>query len=113
MSNFKALSLGIVLAFMAGAANAHSSHAPMEPITQEAAADRAAQVIQNLLARNQLESSWANAQATETLEQDTSRGKVWVVRYVNPNASDAAKQDLYIFIDELGNVLTANHEGTL
>jgi hypothetical protein len=47
------------------------------------------------------------------LEQDTAKGKVWVVRYANPNASDAAKQDLYIFVDELGNVLTANHEGTL
>jgi hypothetical protein len=47
------------------------------------------------------------------LEQDTAKGKVWVVRCANPNASDAAKQDLYIFVDELGNVLTANHEGTL
>lgn len=49
----------------------------------------------------------------DALEQDTAKGKVWVVRCANPNASDAAKQDLYIFVDELGNVLTANHEGTL
>lgn len=112
-SIFKTLSLGIVLSTLAAFANAHSSHAHMEPLTKEAIVERANQVVDVLMSKQQLEESWSSAQATEASEQETSRGRVWVVRYANPNASDETKQDLYIFVDEMGNPVTANHDGEL
>jgi hypothetical protein len=36
---------------------------------------------------------------------------VWVVRYVNAEEKDAAKQNLYVILDEVGNTLAVNHDG--
>lgn len=110
---FKALSLGIVLSTLSTFSQAHSSHSRMEPLAQEAIVDRADQMVETLLSKDHLEDSWAHIKVAESIKMTASQGKVWSVRYTNPNASDNAKQDLYIFVDEMGNPLGANHNGEL
>jgi hypothetical protein len=110
MLNIKALTIGLLIATLSGMVSAHSSHARMEPISQQEASVRADKVIDELLASDRLESSWAKADRSETNLRDTRSGKVWVLRYENPAASDPSKQELFIFIDDLGNILSAGHE---
>ena len=110
MLNIKTLSIGILIAALSGMASAHSSHTRMEPVNQHEATVRADKVIDELLASDRLESSWSEAERAETNLRDTGSGKIWVLRYENPAASDSSKNELFIFIDELGNILSAGYE---
>lgn len=113
MLNLKSFCVGVMVAALAGQVSAHSNHGHMEPISQPQAATKANNVIQTLVTNRKLDASWSKAQAQETTSQDTPLGKLWVVRYQNPQEKDTAKHVLYIFLDEMGNIVTANHDGKL
>lgn len=113
MLNFKKIFVGLLLAVLAGPVAAHSNHARTEPVTQEEASSRADQVVKYLVEREQLDSSWESAGQPVTSQRPTPNGTVWVMRYENGEITDAAKKALFVFVDEMGNVLNANHNGQL
>jgi len=92
---------------------AHSNHAPIEPVTAEQASNIAGDVVQNLVRNKKLADSWKAAKPTPATRRDTQYGPVWVVTFKNAEEVDESKMSLYVFVDEFGSPVTANHEGKL
>ena len=113
MMKTQALAAGILMAALTGPVGAHSNHTSMEPVTQAEASTKAGAVVQNLVTNQKLDNSWKQAKAQRVTEHQTPDGTLWDVQYQNPQEKDAAKQTLHVFIDEMGNVVTANHDGKL
>ncbi len=79
-------------------------------ITQAEASTKAQQVLEKLVAGNKLGGSWGSVKAKEISEKKSHHGDpVWVALYVNADEKDAGKQNLYIVLDEVGNVVSAEH----
>lgn len=105
-NTFIALVMSVLLS---STAIAHSGHGARGPITQERAEARVESVIQRLVDRNKLESSWQQAQRQSVLQKETAQGRVWMIQYDNPTVSDPKNRSLYIVLDEMGNTLSASH----
>ncbi len=114
MKKLTALILGVGLALASQQVLAHGNHADVEPITQAEASTKAQQVLEKLVAGNKLGGSWGSVKAKEISEKKSHHGDpVWVALYVNADEKDAGKQNLYIVLDEVGNVVSAEHSEKL
>lgn len=102
-----------ILAIIPMMSLAHSNHAPVEPVSAEQASNIAGGVVQNLVRNKKLADSWKAVKPTPATQRDTQYGPVWVVTFKNAEEADESKQSLYVFIDEFGSPVTANHEGKL
>lgn len=110
MKKLNALVLGLGLALASQQALAHSDHADVEPITQAQAGTKAQQVLTKLIAGKKLAGSWSAAKAKDLSAKKSHHGDaVWVAVYVNAAEQDGNKQNLYIVLDEVGNVMSAEH----
>ncbi|WP_020406285.1 DUF6488 family protein [Hahella ganghwensis] len=98
---------------LASPVSAHSDHGAAAPITEAQASEQADAVKQYLVDNQQVEASWNEAGNGAVSLKEVEAGKLWVVQYNNPAASDPAARSLYVIIDELGNVLAANHTGEI
>lgn len=92
---------------------AHADHGSFETIDGVQATRVASEVVQSLVADKKLTDNWMNAKPSAAKTQKTKYGPVWVVDFQNPEEKDANKKILYIFLDEFGNPVAANHEGKL
>lgn len=92
---------------------AHANHESFETIDGMQATRVANEVVQSLVADKKLADNWKNAKPSAAKTQNTKYGPVWVVDFQNPEEKDASKKILYIFLDEFGNPVAANHEGNL
>jgi hypothetical protein len=111
--NLLAITL-LTLATMAfNVAWAHGDHVPEAPVTQQQVELRAAAVLEQLLDQNALAESWSKALLLTTNLQATPYGQMWVVHYKNSEENDAAKKDIYVFLDPVGNIVSANHRQAL
>lgn len=91
---------------------AHGGHDDVEPIDHMEASTKAQLVLEQLVKTQKLPALWAAAKAKDISPQKSHHGDaVWVVRYVNAEEKDAAKQNLYVILDEVGNTLAVNHDG--
>lgn len=97
---------------LAGAGHSHS-HAVAEPVSKDQVTQRAAGVIQQLVNSEKIASTWANASSGEAEKKSTSAGELWVVQFANPDATDQDKANVFVFVDEYGNAVGANHTGEL
>ncbi|MDN3578820.1 DUF6488 family protein [Chitinimonas viridis] len=113
MKLWKQTLIGTLFALSTLAAHAHGNHGDEEPISKDGATARGNKVIEMLVDSKKLQLSWKMTSAKEISSRDTPNGPVWVVSYQNPAESDTAKRTLYIFLDDVGNYLGANHTGTL
>jgi hypothetical protein len=104
----------IVLSFAGQAfAGAGHSHGVSEPISKEQATQKAEAVKQQLVGSNQVPSEWQGVEAGSPQQRSTSAGNLWVVEYANPQAADENKAKLFVFVDEFGKPVGANHTGEL
>jgi len=104
----------IVLSFTGQAfAGAGHSHGVSEPISKEQATQKAEAVKQQLVGSNQVSSEWQGVEAGSPQQRSTSTGNLWVVEYANPEAADENKAKLFVFVDEFGKPVGANHTGEL
>lgn len=109
---FKQLFLGSVLTLVTISAGAHvGGHDESQPITQDQAAARAEKIVPVLIKDKKLDASWSKRERKDVKLQDTGSGRVWVVSYRKLAEKDPKKQNLFIFIDDLGNYLNMNHTG--
>ena len=110
MKKLTAVILGLGLTLASQQVLAHGNHADVEPIDHVEASSKAQQVLTKLVGGNKLSASWNDAKAKDINPKKSHHGDtVWVVRYVNAAEKDAAKQNLFIVLDEVGNVLSAEH----
>jgi hypothetical protein len=94
-------------------AGAGHSHGVSEPISKEQATQQAATVKQQLISSNQVSSAWSDIEGGIAQQRASSAGNLWVVEYANPKAADENKAKLFVFVDEFGNPVGANHTGEL
>lgn len=113
MSLVKTIFVAVILAFSSVQISAHSNHESFDPITEQQASAKADKVLQSLLANQKLDATWKEVKVSSVTTQDAPYGKVWVVSYQNSKEKEESKKTLYVFLDEMGNPLTVNHEGKL
>ncbi|WP_297796897.1 DUF6488 family protein [uncultured Marinobacter sp.] len=94
-------------------AGAGHSHGVSEPISKEQAVQRASLIKQQLVTSQQISSTWTEVAGGNTEQRSTAGGNLWVVEYANPKAEDDNKGKLFVFLDEFGNPVGANHSGDL
>lgn len=110
------LSLTTAIAFsFAGQAfaGAGHSHGVSESISKAQATNKAEAVKQQLISSEQVSSEWNGIEGSSAQQRSTSDGDLWVVEYTNPKAADENKAKLFVFVDEFGNPVGANHTGEL
>lgn len=94
-------------------AGAGHSHAVSEPISKDQATQKAEAVKQRLVSSKQVSAEWNGIEGSSPQQRSTSAGNLWVVEYANPEAADDKKNKLFVFVDEFGNPVGANHTGAL
>ena len=109
------LTFSAISAF-AGAGHDHgpaSQHdqGPASPISETQALERANVVVDKLVEKEKLESSWSEAKCVGAEKKEGKTGPEWVVTFNNANVKDAEKQNLYVFFSETGKYLAANFVG--
>jgi hypothetical protein len=110
MKKLTALILGFSLTLAAPQLLAHSDHSDAEPITHAEASTKSQQVLEKLVSGKKLAGSWSMAKAKDLSPKKSHHGDtVWVALFVNADEKDSSKQSLYIVLDEVGNVLSADH----
>lgn len=114
MKKLTALILGFGLTLASQQLLAHGNHADVEPIDHAEASTKAHQVLEKLVVGKKLGGSWKTAKSTDISPKKSHHGNtVWVVSYLNGEEKDTKKQKLYIVLDEVGNVLSADHSEKL
>lgn len=107
------LCIAILVSLLASQVTAHSNHGIEEPVSKEVVEARSDAVINQLVSQNKLNKSWGGAKKTAVAQRETPEGKVWVVQFDNPDETVESRKALYVFVDELGNILGASHENQL
>lgn len=83
-----------------------------KPAAQAAVIQCATQYKDKLVEGGKLEKSWQAVAKVDKLEQvDGKRSKEWKLSFKNPDATDKAKDTLYLFYSLPGNFIAANHTG--
>lgn len=110
--NMKHILIGLMLAVSSSLVQAHGDHADANPVSREEVVSRGASVVQRLVGMKKLDASWAESPQPLAVESKaSSRGSVWIASYANPKEKNRATQTLYLFFDEWGNYMGANHDG--
>lgn len=92
------------------AAIAHPGHG--DPIAEQEAVQRATAEISRLVTSGKLEKSWKVASELQTATLQTqAENKEWALVFTNPQATDAQKRTLHVFLSETGEFLAANFTG--
>lgn len=117
MNKFSALTLALSL----GALTSLPAHAGADaschfhgnkPAAEATVLTCAVQYKDRLVSGGKLEKSWQTVtQATKVEQVDGQRAKEWKLTFKNPNATDKAKDTLYLFYSLPGNFIAANHTG--
>ena len=94
-------------AYAHGSSGSHSH----ESVTQQAAAERANQMLVSLIDKKKLPESWRTVKVS-TVQQKWFYGrKEWEAMYINSTVADKNKQRVFIFLTLQGEYVAANHTG--
>lgn len=93
-------------------AGGNHSHGPAKsPVTQEVAQTKSKKVIDSLIERKKIDSSWSSI-TKSTVKRGSYKGNPeWVVAYVNDKITDPDKKTLYIYLTISGDYLAVNYTG--
>lgn len=94
-------------------AGAGHSHGVSEPVSKAQATERAAAVKKQLVDSEQVASTWTKVSEGTAEQRSSSTGKLWVVQFANPDAANEDRANLFVFVDEYGNPVGANHSGEM
>ncbi len=81
------------------------------PIDYEQALESGAMVVEEMVEGKYVDASWHGMRPISAQRMIRNQENVWMVTVRNPDAPDPAKRMLYIFFDEFGDYLAANHTG--
>jgi Family of unknown function (DUF6488) len=99
------MSLGSLQAF------AHEGHDHEEDLTEQQVAQLATKTLPAVIKAKKLAGSWATAERQEITVKSVDNKTIWVVPYKHPDGKTDGGKSLYLFFDELGNFVAANHTG--
>ena len=89
--------------------NGHS-HGP-SLITQSQAESIAAGRVMTLVTQGKIDESWKSATVSSAEKKMNGNQSEWLVTFKNNQASDPAKDTLYIFLSTAGDYIAANFTG--
>jgi hypothetical protein len=113
MKHLRGILFGLLLT-MTGAAYAHPDHdEEARPINEQQASTLADRAVSSLVNNKEIPATWQAQQRQATKSKLVQGARIWVVTYKNPAGKNANEQSLYLFFDELGNYIDANHTGEL
>jgi len=101
------------LAAIAGGGHDHGnghSHGP-SLITQSQAESIAAGRVMTLVTQKKIDESWKSATVVKSQNKMNGNRAEWLVTFNNTQASDPAKDTLYIFLSTTGDYIAANFTG--
>ena len=90
---------------------AHEGHDDEEDLNEKQVAQLATKALPSVVQSKKLAASWSKAQQQEVTVQQASGKILWVVAYQNAEAKSASEDMLYLFFDDVGNYVDANHTG--
>lgn len=100
----------LLAALFAAPVMAHPGHG--DPISREAAVQRAASEISRLVSAGKLDQSWKLSATLKTAELRTNGDtKEWALTFANPQVANAEEQILFVYLSETGEYLAANFTG--
>ena len=109
-----AISLSLSSQAFAGTGHSHShSHGVAELASKVQLIQQAANVKQQLIRSKQISSEWSVAKGSTPQKRSTANGDAWVLVFSTSKAADQSKSKLFVFVDEFGNPIGANHTGEL
>lgn len=82
-----------------------------KPATESTILQCASQRKDNLVKSGKLDKNWGPTKPASIAEVDGKKGKEWKVSFVNPDAPDKTKTNLFMFFTLTGNFIAANHTG--
>lgn len=99
------------LVLFASGAFAHSSHGPsnLPPLPQDRIEEVADSYVDQLVAGEQIPSSWQDAERMPSIEKEIEQTPVWRIHYVNEQINEADKRELFLFLTPQGDFLGASH----
>lgn len=100
-------STDIALADEAGSCHFHGKKMASEETISSCAAERKELLIMN----GKIDPSWEGVEQDKIELVDGKKGKEWLVTFINPAATDKAKEKLYLFFTAPGNFIAANFTG--
>ena len=99
-----------LLALVSSNALAHEGHDD-DTLTERRAARLASKTLPTLVEAKKVSASWAKAMHDKVERRSLASQDIWIVSYKNSDAK--AGDRLYLFFDEVGNFIEANHTGEL
>ena len=90
---------------------AHEGHDHDEELTEQQVVKLAAKALPSVIKSKKLAGTWAKAARQEIIVESLGDKTIWVVPYKNPDGKTDGGKPLYLFFDELGNYIDANHSG--
>lgn len=104
------LALLCVTAFAHG--HGGDSHDDEVFLNKQTAAARGETILNAMIAEKKLPESWQQKTLGTIEAAETPKGgRQWILQFNNPAEPDSKKQSVYIFLDEVGNFVGANHSG--
>ena len=79
--------------------------------SEEAVSSCAGERKELLIMDGKIDPSWESVKQEKIELVDGKKGKEWLVTFVNPAATNKAKEKLYIFFTAPGNFIAANFTG--
>ena len=81
------------------------------PIQLEQVKKQALFVRNTLVQRGEVSASWGKASITDVKERMYKNEKEWVVTLYNAEEKNSKKQNLFVFMDPLGDIVDVNFDG--
>ena len=99
------------LALFASGALAHGTHglSNLPPLPQERIEEVADSYVDQLVAGEQIQSSWRDAERMPSIEREDEENPVWQIHYVNEQIDKADERELFLFLTPQGDFLGASH----
>lgn len=94
-----------------GAGHDHSHGHSKIKINEAKAKDLAIRVVKKYTLDGKLDKSWENVPIDTVKKQTYQSVPEWAVTFKNQKASDPKKQNLYIFVNQYGEMTGANFTG--
>lgn len=87
------------------------NHTVQNPIVRDEALDIAARILEKLVEKNFVATSWLSVKPAAADKNKTATGEEWKIRFNNPKEIDPAKRSVYIFLTVTGEYIAANFTG--
>lgn len=98
-------------ALLFAGATAALAHGDQPVVSQDEATARAGRAIEVLVEQQRLAPSWRGRRLKLVETTQAPMGLVWIISFENGDEANQAKRVIYIYLDDHGEYIGANHTG--